>query len=528
VEGVDTIRTKVTGNRAWSGGGDVVLGLSRVTEGWGWLGLLRLGLAAAMAVYAVTYHPQPSRHVPAALPELALLLAAVPAVFGAIQVLPRFRHSTAFAMAAVPPDAAAVLATLALYAFDPRRYVLALVVVVQAEAGVVLGLRWGLAAWAAISAAYVAVEVLSSQETGVSALPAEVGIRIGIGLIITLAGAYMSKELSGERRRRALEQEQTMRSLQEAEARFRSLVERNPVVTYTQAGDESGRIVYVSPQLETLTGYRPEDWMGRPEAMHEAIDPEDRDRVLALRRRALSSGDAVRQEYRLLTPDGRTVWVRDEATPVGGERGRPRFWQGVIVDITDRKLAEEKVAYLAYHDALTGLPNRTLFEELVSAAVARASRSGGVVAVLYLDLDRFKEVNDTLGHNAGDEVLRQVAERLRSTIRAADSLARRGGDEFLVLLSDLHGQTDEGGQPVAPVDHALGVADRIHRELAAPFVVSDHEFRVTTSVGASLFPLTAADGMEMIEQADAAMYESKRLGSGKTVVYGDAASGVGE
>jgi diguanylate cyclase (GGDEF)-like protein/PAS domain S-box-containing protein len=398
--------------------------------------------------------------------------------------------------------------------------------VVQAEAGVVLGLRWGLGAWAAISGAYVAVEVLSSQETGVAALPAEVGIRIGIGLMITLAGAYMSKELSGERRRRALEQEQTMRSLQEAEARFRSLVERNPVVTYTQAADESGRIVYVSPQLESLTGYRPEDWMQRPNAMLEAIDPEDRDKVLAARRR-MSSGDVVRQEYRLVTRDGRTVWVRDEATPVAGERGRPRFWQGVIVDITDRKLAEEKVAYLAYHDPLTGLPNRTLFEELVGAAVARASRSGGVVAVLYVDLDRFKEVNDTLGHNAGDEVLRQVAERLRASIRAADSLARRGGDEFLVLLSDLHSQTDEGGHPVAPVDHALAVADRIHHELTPPFVVSDHEFPVTASVGASLYPLTAGDGLEMIEQADAAMYESKRLGSGKTVVYGDAGSGIG-
>jgi len=298
------------------------------------------------------------------------------------------------------------------------------------------------------------------------------------------------------------------------------------VVTYTQATDDTGTFVYVRPQIESLTGYRPEEWTEQPEAMREAIHAEDRDRVLAVRRQAAESGGAIRQEYRLATVDGRTVWVRDEATPVGGERGRPRFWQGVMVDITERKLAEEKVAYLAYHDALTGLPNRALFEELVGAAVARASRSGGVIAVLYVDLDHFKEVNDTSGHSAGDEVLREVAERLRSTVRAADSVARRSGDEFLLLLSDLHAQTDEGGNPVAPVDHALAVADRIHRELDAPFAVSGQRFRVTSSVGVSLFPLTADDGKELIEQADAAMYESKRRGSGKTAVYGDSDTGT--
>jgi diguanylate cyclase (GGDEF)-like protein/PAS domain S-box-containing protein len=515
----------MTGTRAWSGG-DAVLVVSRLTEGWGWLSLLKVGLAAAMATYALTYHHVPGRHVPAALPEVALLLAAVPAVLGVIQALPRFRYSRAFAAATVPPDAAAVLAILALYAFDPRRYVLALLIVVQAEAGVVLGLRWGMVAWAAISGGYVGVEVLSAQWSGVAAVPAEVAIRIGIGLIITLSGAYMAQELSGERRRRELEQEQTMRSLQEAEARYRSLVERNPVVTYTQAADESGGIVYVSPQLETMTGYRPEDWTERPEAMTEAIDPDDRERVVALRRHAVETGSAIRQEYRLVTRDGRTVWVRDEAAPVAGERGRPRFWQGVIVDITDRKAAEEKVAYLAYHDALTGLPNRALFEELVNAAVARASRSGGVIAVLYLDLDRFKEINDTLGHSAGDEVLRQVGERLRSIVRAADSLARRGGDEFLLLLSDLQAQEDEAGRPVAPIDHAWAVADRIHRELGGPFEITGHMFRVLTSIGISLFPLTADDGKDLIEQADAAMYESKRRGSGKTAVYGESGSDV--
>ena len=517
----------MTSNRAWSGGGDVVLGVSRLTEGWGWLGLLKLALAVAMMAYALTYHPVPGRHAPAAVPGAALALAAVPAVLGVLQMLPKFRYSRAFAAAIIPPEAAAILGTMALYAFDPRRYVLALVVVVQAEAGAVLGLRWGLVAWALISGGYVGVEVLSAAWSGVGAVPAEVAIRIGIGLIITLSGAYMSQELSGERRRRAVEQEQTMRSLQEAEARFRSLVERNPVVTYTQAADASGRIIYVSPQLESLTGYRPDEWTGQSEAMQDAIDPEDRERVLAVRRQAESSGEPIRQEYRLVASDGRRVWVRDEATPVGGERGRPRFWQGVIVDITDRKLAEEKVAYLAYHDPLTGLPNRALFEELVGAAIARASRGGGVIAVLYLDLDRFKEVNDTSGHGAGDEVLRQVAERLRSAVRAADSVARRGGDEFLLLLTDLHAQTDERGRPIAPTDHALAVADRIHRELAAPFTVADQDFQVTTSIGISLFPLTADDGSQMIDQADAAMYASKRLGPGETMVYGDSGSVIG-
>ena len=500
-------------------------GLAHLTDGWGWLAILRVGLAAAMVAYSVTYHPTAGHEPPRGYVAVALLLAAVPAIAGVLQAMPPLRYSTLFATAAVPADAAAVLGTLALFAFDPRRYVLALVVVVQAEAGAVLGLRWGVTAWAAISAAYVGIDVWSSELSGVSSVPAEVVIRVVIGLIITLCGAYLSTELSGERRLRALEQEQTVRSLQEAEARFRSLVERNPVVTYTQVADGTGRMVYVSPQLETMTGHRPQEWTERAGAMRDAIHPEDRDRVIAMRREAAESNAPIRQEYRLVTSDGRWVWVRDEAAPVGAERGRPRFWQGVIVDITDRKVAEERVAYLAYHDTLTELPNRVLFDELVSAAVARASRNDRVVAVLYVDLDHFKDVNDTLGHSAGDEVLRRVGERLRTTVRAADSLARRGGDEFLVLLADLPAAPgdDDGDGAVDPVEQALAVSQRIHRELEIPFELTGRAFRVRASIGVSLYPLTASDPKELVEQADAAMYASKRRGSGKTVVYGQGA-----
>ena len=153
--------------------------------------------------------------------------------------------------------------------------------------------------------------------------------------------------------------------------------------------------------------------------------------------------------------DGTVRWVLEQAYPIRDEDGNPWLIQGIIFDITERKNAEEQIAYLAYHDKLTGLPNRALFEEMLETAIARARRHDLAVGVLFLDLDNFKLVNDSLGHHAGDMLLAQLAERLRGCTRETDLVARQGGDEFLLLLSDI----ERGAEPLA-ARHRHGDARR--------------------------------------------------------------------
>jgi diguanylate cyclase (GGDEF)-like protein/PAS domain S-box-containing protein len=187
-------------------------------------------------------------------------------------------------------------------------------------------------------------------------------------------------------------------------------------------------------------------------------------------------------------------------------------WQ--LHDITDRKLAEDQMEFKASHDGLTGLPNRAAFEEHLSLAVARARRRDLAVAVLYLDLDDFKRVNDSGGHAAGDEVLRELGSRLRRISRDTDLVARLGGDEFAILLSDLTREEAAGSSqprdPLRPTPRS--VAARVEESLRAPFVVSGKDIVVSGSIGISLFPTDAPDERTMLEFADAAMYRRKRGG----------------
>jgi diguanylate cyclase (GGDEF)-like protein/PAS domain S-box-containing protein len=190
-------------------------------------------------------------------------------------------------------------------------------------------------------------------------------------------------------------------------------------------------------------------------------------------------------------------------------------------DITDRKRVEEELAFRANHDQLTGLPNRSMFHELLTSALARARRRGLAVALLYLDLDNFKLVNDTLGHSAGDELLCQVGSRLGQASRETDLLARLGGDEFAILLSDLgRHQTDEGPGRGGPVLLTTRwVTSRIQDVLRGAFSLSGRETFVSASIGVSIFPEDANDEETLFQHADAAMYRSKRGGPGATAAF---------
>jgi diguanylate cyclase (GGDEF)-like protein/PAS domain S-box-containing protein len=278
--------------------------------------------------------------------------------------------------------------------------------------------------------------------------------------------------------------------------KYRTIVEGLPAVSYTAVADEGMRTLYVSPQIKQMLGISPSEWRNDPTLRSKSLFAADRDRVLADYRRARSSGEPVNLEYRMLSRDGSTVWVRESMIVPRDSSGRPSVVQGIIVDITSQRQGEQNDAYRAYHDELTGLPNRPMFEEFIEQVLLRAGGHNLAVAALTLNLDDFQLVNSSLGHDGGDDLLRQVAVRLRDAAQEADLVARQEGDEFLLLLAGK--ERGNGGSLRSSADNALLVAEaeasRIQEALQAPFMVADNEFYVTASIGISIFPLDADDG----------------------------------
>ena len=220
---------------------------------------------------------------------------------------------------------------------------------------------------------------------------------------------------------------------------------------------------------------------------------------LASRLARLDRGEAVREDLEFRTRTGRRFWAEMLATRL--EMPGKRAYVVRVADITERKAAEDQIRYLAQHDALTDLPNRTYLHQAVAHAVERARRTGERVALFFMDLDRFKIINDTLGHGAGDLVLRETAHRLRHVLRASDTIARQGGDEFVVLVEDFQSQLD-----------LIGVARKVLDAASQPFVLGGREYALSASVGVSTFPDDGADIESLFKAADIAMYRAKESG----------------
>ena len=296
-------------------------------------------------------------------------------------------------------------------------------------------------------------------------------------------------------------------ALREAEQAVKA--ERDRAERYLEAAgtfvvvlDGDGRVTLVNRRGRALLGYEEGELEGCD--WFATCSPEDQREADATMFARFVAGEldlADRPlETRVVARDGSERWVAWHSTPLLDDDGRVTGVLSSGIDVTERRRAEEQIAHLAFHDPLTGLPNRTLLGEHLQLAVSRASRERRSVAVLFLDLDDFKVVNDSLGHGAGDELLKLVAERLTRRRRAADLLARQGGDEFLLLLTDLDGD---------PLPAALAAAEAMLAALAAPFRLGDTEFHVGGSIGISLFPRDAPDAETLLAHADAAMYEAK-------------------
>jgi diguanylate cyclase (GGDEF)-like protein/PAS domain S-box-containing protein len=306
--------------------------------------------------------------------------------------------------------------------------------------------------------------------------------------------------------------------LRDARSMYGALVEQIPAIVYVDVADESMVSTYVSPQIEEILGVSPERYLAEPDLWTSMLHPDDRARALETYTRERDAGEPLTMEYRLIAPDGRVVWFQDSAVVLKDETGRPTSVQGVMLDVTERKRAEERLAYLAYHDHLTSLPNKAMFDELLELAIARADRNEQGVAVLTLDVDNFKLVNDSLGHEAGDQLIAALAERLREATRDTDLIARQGGDEFLLLLADLDPSPGFGGRDGVTLA-AVHVAQRVQEMLRAPFVLEGTELYATVSIGIGHYPADAADAGQLLRNADAAMFRAKQSGPGGYVVH---------
>jgi diguanylate cyclase (GGDEF)-like protein/PAS domain S-box-containing protein len=241
----------------------------------------------------------------------------------------------------------------------------------------------------------------------------------------------------------------------------------------------------------------------------EIVHPDDRDRYLATVNAAWEQAGACSNEYRVIRHDGRVAWLSSHGKTLADSDGRVYRMIGVSQDITERKRQEEEARFLAYHDTLTGLPNRRLLDDRLRQAVYLAQRRDVRVAIMVVDLDHFKQVNDALGHRAGDAVLREASHRIAGCVRKADTLARHGGDEFVVVIPDLHQDAD-----------SQVVAEKILRALEPPFRVDGRDFTIGASIGISLYPTDAGDGETMLRNADVAMYRAKQLGRNNYRFYG--------
>ncbi|MFZ1909060.1 MAG: PAS domain S-box protein, partial [Burkholderiales bacterium] len=263
-------------------------------------------------------------------------------------------------------------------------------------------------------------------------------------------------------------------------------------------------------------GRDPGGLIGRPDErsrvhpdLRDMVHPEDRERYLAAGRAALASGEPFAVEFRVVTRDGEVRWLAAHGSVLRLPEGGAAKMIGVSQDITERKRQEEEVRFLAYHDTLTGLPNRRLLDDRMRQAVYLAQRRDVRVAALLIDLDDFKQVNDALGHRAGDAVLREVAQRLSACMRKSDTLARQGGDEFVALLPDLQRESD-----------CQFVAEKALRALEPEFRVEGRVFRIGASIGISIYPSDASDGETLLRNADVAMYRAKQLGRNQYRFYG--------
>jgi diguanylate cyclase (GGDEF)-like protein/PAS domain S-box-containing protein len=293
-----------------------------------------------------------------------------------------------------------------------------------------------------------------------------------------------------------------------AEAKYRSIFENATEGIFQSTPD--GYYLNVNPALARIYGYESPAQLQAEltDIAHQLyVDARRRDEFV----QALAKNGIVTNfESQVYRRDGQIIWISENARAVYDDDGRLAYFEGTVVDITERKLSERTIHYQAFHDLLTGLPNRALFDDRLSLALAESRRSQQRVGVMFLDLDRFKVINDTLGHAIGDQLLQQVAERLVHCLRETDTIARWGGDEFTILLPMMHHSDD-----------LAIVAERILHALKPEFILDGHHLHITTSIGIAVYPDHGESPDLLLRNADTALYRAKETGRNTYQFYTD-------
>jgi diguanylate cyclase (GGDEF)-like protein/PAS domain S-box-containing protein len=278
---------------------------------------------------------------------------------------------------------------------------------------------------------------------------------------------------------------------------LRLFAERTSDVYWTV--DDQGTLTYVAPQVSRLIGHQPEELLGKP--LQALVCEGDFAEAASLQRAILERANTCTVAYRLKRTAGDPLWVEATVHAVRSSDGTVSGFAGSWRDITERRRIEVAFEHQAYHDTLTGLPNRRLLEDRLTIALAQARRQRSQLSLLYIDVDRLSRINDSLGHGTGDEVLRTMARRLSSCVRASDTLARLGSDEFILVASNLR-----------HVEDTVRIAQLLLNKINAPLVITTQELFVTASIGIAIYPQDGDEVSSLMASADAAMRARKRHG----------------
>ncbi len=295
---------------------------------------------------------------------------------------------------------------------------------------------------------------------------------------------------------------------------FRTLVENMPGVVFRCQIDAPWGVIHISPNIRALTGAAPEEFVSARVAFGDFIVAEDFAAIEEAIATALRERTSYEVEYRMRSRDGQTSWVSERGHVYIDGDGQPQWLDGVIIDVTERKQAEEAIRNLAFVDTLTNLPNRRFLLDRLRQGLANSRRHGNHGALLFIDLDHFKSINDTYGHEAGDKLLCEVARRLRQSVREGDTVARLGGDEFVVMLEDLGASGHEA------CERGAAIGEKILAALNEPFDIDGDQHHTTPSIGVTCFGSADERAEDLLRRADAAMYRAKAAGRNRMETNG--------
>ncbi|MGC9042299.1 MAG: diguanylate cyclase domain-containing protein [Myxococcota bacterium] len=305
-----------------------------------------------------------------------------------------------------------------------------------------------------------------------------------------------------EEKKATIQLEKAKKEIEESREKFRDILENANDFIISLSTD--GKIIYANRAfMDTM---RTSESLIESRSFLDFLTTQSREQLYMIFDSIMKGIRISHSELTLISPEGKNIIVEGSCTfreYSGGEK----YILGIFRDITQRKLDEEKIRFLAYHDVLTGLPNRLLLFDRVNMEINRAIRNGTLLAIIMMDLDKFKNINDTLGHNAGDIVLKEVSGRTKSVIRKIDTVARIGGDEFIIILSD-----------IKSIQDIEDIANRIIEEISRPYSIDREIVEISPSLGISIFPEDGNETDTLIRKADMAMYKSKTKG-GKSLSY---------